>query len=127
MVVDRDLLVIENVMQVEQVVQGHEDGGIDETLLVEEGLHGLVLEILMVMIIELHLVEITLSVEELVDVLSNLHLREVMLQIEFGELKRLVVDDRHDLLLVEGVLNDLVPHLLIRVVREHQVVDQVAQ
>lgn len=96
-----DLLLPENVVEIEKVVLGHQHDGVNEALLVQEGLHVEILAVLGSQIVYLDLIEVPFSVVEFVEVLPGIHLIifEVVLQVKFGELERFVVNDRQHVIL----------------------------
>ena len=79
-VIDGYLLVVENIVHVYQVLKRHENGGIDQTLLVKEALHLVVLVVGVGVIVQLGLVEVLFCVPEFVYVGIQVQVLEVVPQ-----------------------------------------------
>lgn len=121
MEVDSYFQIVEDIVKQEQVVLQHEGNGIDKALGVQEGLESPVILIALYLPFKRVVVVVPLCVEELVSVVSQVPLGKVMFDEELAGFESSVVNDWQNILVVYGLLNDLLPNLLICVLSEKQV------
>jgi len=101
MVLDAYFLVVENEMHVEQIMQSHEENWVNKDFLIQVRFNFHKVSILKSVVIELNLVEVPLCVIKFINILSDVPLREVVLQEEPRKLEGLVISNWQDVVLMK--------------------------
>ena len=131
-----NFLRVEHIMEVEQIVDGHEGSRVHVAVAGQEAPESHVLLLLMVLVLEFDCVEVLFSVEKLILVLAqeraevtlvHVPLLKMLFKVEVAGFEWFVVNQRQHVRILTCGLNYLSPDLLICVVSEHQVVDEVVK
>ena len=122
MVLDAYFLVVENEMHVEQIMQSHEENWVNKDFLIQVCFNFHKVSILKSVVIELNLIEVPLCVIKFINILSDVPLREVVLQEEPRKLEGLVISNWQDVVLMKRRVHHMLPDLAVSIFPEHHVV-----
>jgi len=131
-----NFLRVEDVVQREQIVNGHKRRRVHIAMPSQEGTEVYISLILVELVVQLHHIEILFSMEELVLEIAeqgtkrfsvSIPLWEVVLQVVHACLERFVVHEWQNIGLIDCGLHYVAPDALISIIPEHQAVYQIVQ
>ena len=112
-------------MQVKQIMLRHEQNWKDEALLIQECFHFNVLLICVAIIVQLGLVEVSLSIEKIVNIISQIPLWEMMLKVKFTKLEWFIAIHWEHVIMINCCIDDILPDFWVDVCAEKHVINEV--
>ena len=125
MQIDSNFVLQKDVVQIKQVVEGHESGGIHKTVPRQERLEIHVLLVTPEVVLKFDHVEILLRVPSLIVEIFQVHFREHISAIVFRRFERLIIEDGDNFWLSFGLVSQRLPQFLVFVLSEEHPVEGV--
>lgn len=127
MQIDGNFVLQKDVVQIKQIMEGHENGGVHETVPCQECLEVHVLLVGPKVVLKFYHVEILLRMPSFIVEIFQIHFREHISTVVFCSFERFVVKDGDNFGLSFGLIGQGLPQFLVFVLPEEHPVEGVGK
>ena len=125
MIVDCNFVVEKHIVQIEQILNGAEQAWVHVAMTIKECLESHVFSVLKEVFLQFGHIIVAFCIIELIDVFMEVPVRKILPEPKLAHLKWLVVDQRQNIFLIKGVVDDFSPDNFVGVLTEEQVINHV--